>query len=86
MNNDDMRDSDMAANKRPLIDFPVRTCKTMVHCCCCGESITLGEQYHDGGYWRRAHLRCADLAREDPERELSREEQRQLESRVGRLR
>ena len=38
--------------------YPVRTCQSL-HCCdVCGESITLGQEYRDGGYGRRAHVAC----------------------------
>lgn len=41
--------------------YPIRTCQSL-HCCdVCGESITLGQQYRDGGYGRRAHVACLSL-------------------------
>jgi hypothetical protein len=40
--------------------YPVRKCQSL-HCCdVCGESITLGQEYRDGGYGRRAHVGCVD--------------------------
>jgi hypothetical protein len=38
--------------------------------------IEPGEQYYDGGYWRRAHELCAQKAELDPSMEKSRAQQR----------
>lgn len=38
----------------------LRTCQSLHECCVCGEDITLGQRYRDGGYRRRAHESCAD--------------------------
>ena len=46
-------------------DYRLRTCRTMHECVLgpalgtCDGTIRCGEQYRDGGYGRRAHLRCA---------------------------
>lgn len=44
--------------KKDWQDYPIRRCITMHGCALCGEVITMGDQYRDGGYGRRAHLRC----------------------------
>jgi hypothetical protein len=41
--------------------YPLRTCRTLHHCALCKLSITVGQQYYDGGYARRAHRRCVDI-------------------------
>lgn len=56
-------DFKMAKELKPLADlviarYPVRTCRSLHHCEICGRDIVLGEQYHDGGYGRRIHVRC----------------------------
>jgi len=38
--------------------YPIRTCQSLHVCDPCGEQITLGQKYHDGGYGRRAHVAC----------------------------
>lgn len=47
---------------RPInwLSYPVRECRTLHTCRLCGEHITLGQEYRDGGYPRRAHLACID--------------------------
>jgi hypothetical protein len=47
---------------RPLMQLPIRTCYTLHECCLCKGQITNGQQYHDGGYGRRAHVQCQDKA------------------------
>jgi hypothetical protein len=37
---------------------PLRTCRTLHHCCLCDKPIMFGEQYRDCGYRRRAHQTC----------------------------
>ena len=39
---------------------PVRTCYSQHKCCLCKKLIKNGEQYHDGGYGRRAHTKCCE--------------------------
>jgi hypothetical protein len=38
--------------------YPIRMCYTMHECRLCGGSIVNGSTYRDGGYGRRAHVRC----------------------------
>ena len=38
--------------------YPLRRCLTMHHCAICDKTISLGENYRDGGYGRRAHVDC----------------------------
>ena len=40
--------------------YKVRTCLYLNECCLCGKAITAGQQYHDGGYSRRAHVKCVE--------------------------
>lgn len=46
-------------------DYRLRTCRTTHECAIgpalgtCNGTISLGEQYRDGGRGKRAHLRCA---------------------------
>lgn len=42
--------------------YPVRVCRSLHFCQKCAQSITLGQEYHDGGYGRRAHVKCAPEA------------------------
>jgi len=51
-----------ARKPRPLREYPIRTCRTMHDCCVCGGTIRDGEQYHDGGYGRRAHTSCVNFS------------------------
>lgn len=51
----------IAAHDTPdFTKYPVRTCYTLHFCEICQRDITLGQQYYDGGYGRRAHVGCAD--------------------------
>lgn len=38
--------------------YPVRTCRYLNHCRICQEHIRAGEDYYDGRYGMRAHVRC----------------------------
>jgi len=40
--------------------YPIRNCKSLHHCQICRKKITVGEDYYDGGYDRRAHKTCID--------------------------
>lgn len=40
--------------------YKLRKCHSLHHCEICDEDITHGEQYHDGGYGKRAHKDCVD--------------------------
>lgn len=42
----------------PWTSYPVRTCYSLHTCKVCGQPITIGQLYHDGGYGRRAHVDC----------------------------
>jgi hypothetical protein len=39
--------------------YPIRMCYTMHTCRLCGGKIRSYTGYYDGGYGRRAHLKCA---------------------------
>ena len=39
---------------------PTRTCRSMHTCKDCGEKITYGQRYRDGGYGKRSHVECAE--------------------------
>lgn len=51
-------------NTSDYFNYPTRTCRSLHECGICGLKIVLGDQYFDGGYGRRAHLRCAEEKRE----------------------
>ncbi len=36
----------------------VRICRSVHECALCGQDLTYGRDYHDGGYGRRAHVEC----------------------------
>ncbi len=38
--------------------YPIRVCRWLNHCVVCCNDIVTGEQYRDGGYSRRAHVKC----------------------------
>lgn len=40
--------------------YQIRVCRSLHHCEVCRKDITLGQQYRDGGYSRRAHVTCLD--------------------------
>lgn len=44
--------------------YPLRTCRTMHECAACGQTISLGQRYYDGGYNRRVHEGCIVKAEE----------------------
>lgn len=54
-----MSDSTRYARHRDYAQHPLRTCGEMISCDVCKEIITAGQDYYDGGYWRRAHVECA---------------------------
>jgi hypothetical protein len=61
----------MPKNKRPIDweKYPIRLCYTMHECSLCGGKIRSYTRYHDGGYGRRAHVRCVEQKRlQDGER------------------
>lgn len=43
--------------------YPLRQCRWLNECLVCGEKITSGQMYLDGGYGRRAHDDCAEKDR-----------------------
>ena len=47
--------------KRKLSELPIRTGRGKHLCCVCLRDIATGNRYHDGGYYRRAHLQCVKL-------------------------
>lgn len=54
----------MASSKAKLVESlkkkPLRKCLTLHECCLCNQAIAQGQLYHDGGYGRRAHVKCVD--------------------------
>ena len=47
-----------------IIDFTkykIRVCLTVHNCENCLSVIHPGEQYHDGGYGRRVHVKCSSI-------------------------
>ena len=51
--------------KRPISQllwgrYPIRFCRTLNHCELCGQDITIGQPYYDGGYSRRGHKGCVE--------------------------
>ena len=69
----------MAKRRRQLHELPVRTCRYGERCLVCLEPIAMGERYHDGGYDRRAHQRCAVAVQRGDRREPTGAELRELE-------
>lgn len=45
-----------------LKGYRVRNCYTLHACALCEVDIRPGDQYHDGGYGRRAHVACVERA------------------------
>jgi hypothetical protein len=78
--------STITFKRRPRwTDRPLRTCRTLHHCEVCKRDITIGQQYRDGGYGKRAHETCAqDL--ESAQREENEAEDRALDALVRALR
>lgn len=59
----------MTPNISAFARYPIRVCRSLHTCALCGEAITLGQEYHDGGFCRRAHVACVDQAvAKDPEK------------------
>ena len=53
-----------------LFDKPRRKCFSLHSCCLCHGEIRYGDEYHDGGFNRRAHEGCVAAAlNEEAERE-----------------
>lgn len=50
--------------KTRWIDRQIRTCRSLHHCEICKRDITVGQRYFDGGYSKRAHESCVDVAAE----------------------
>jgi len=44
--------------QRDFSIYPVRQCNSLHTCALCALDIRMGEEYHDGGYSRRAHVTC----------------------------
>lgn len=40
--------------------YPIRKCYALHGCRICGKDITLYQNYYDGGYGRRAHVKCVE--------------------------
>lgn len=47
---------------KKLAGYRRRRCYSSHACCLCPEEITIGQEYFDGGYGRRAHVVCIDRA------------------------
>ena len=45
--------------RKEYYEYPLRTCLYMNECAVCGQRITSGQKYYDGGYNRRCHIECA---------------------------
>jgi hypothetical protein len=43
--------------------YPIRRCRSLHHCEICSKDIRLGDVYRDGGYSRRAHVRCTSAVK-----------------------
>ena len=61
--------------KKPLNHLRRRTSLYGHQCCVCLNLIEPGEDYYDGGYYRRAHVLCGDKSELDPSMEKTRAEQ-----------
>ena len=70
------------ANKKPLNHLRLRQSLYFHLCCVCLKRIEPGESYRDGGYYRRAHMDCADAAEVKPDLEKTRAQQDQTLGRV----
>ncbi len=47
--------------KKEFYEYPKRICYSSHHCVVCHEDIALGQEYYDGGHFRRCHIGCAPL-------------------------
>jgi hypothetical protein len=45
-------------SKDTLDKKPRRICYSVHECCVCHTAILCGQEYYDGGYGRRAHVKC----------------------------
>lgn len=64
------RPSKKAPTAEQIARYVVRTCRTMHGCALCTGTIENGQQYHDGGLDRRAHVECvAGALRAPPDHE-----------------
>jgi DNA replication protein DnaC len=54
------RPAPTVANYERFKRYPLRTCYSSHACCLCSANIALEQQYHDGGYGRRAHVDCVE--------------------------
>lgn len=61
--------------KKPLNHLHRRTSLYGHQCCVCLDLIEPGEDYYDGGYYRRAHVLCGDKSELDPSMEKTRAQQ-----------
>ena len=41
----------------------IKVCNEIFKCRICKKLIFHGERYHDGGYWRKAHVVCVERTR-----------------------
>ncbi len=64
----------MKRKRRALHELVKRQCGSFHRCCVCLRDIVHGEQYYDGGWPRRAHVECAEGARDGKLREHTRAE------------
>jgi len=42
--------------------YRIRCCYSLHGCNLCQQDITLGQTYHDGGYGKRSHTECVEMA------------------------
>ena len=67
---------------KPLNSLRKRRAQYFHLCCVCLNDIEPGEDYHDGGYYRRAHVDCANAQEVKPNLiKSSREQSEFLDSR-----
>jgi len=60
MNNaKDKKETKKLKKKQKAINWPKRTCYSLHECFFCEKQITLGQEYYDGGYGNRIHIKCA---------------------------
>ena len=45
--------------RKEFYEYPRRFCKYLNYCAVCNQDIKEGEEYFDGGYGRRCHVKCA---------------------------
>ena len=46
--------------RRQPREWPIRKCRSLHSCELCSQDIRLGQEYYDGGYFRRRHVNCQE--------------------------